>query len=99
MLTACELPIYQCHGTGTAVGDPIETRAVGNVFGDEGVYIGSVKPNIGHSEGCSGISSVIKAVLALEHRTIPPNIKFSDPNPKSVLLPLGSHPRGILSQS
>ncbi|KAK4149174.1 putative lovastatin nonaketide synthase [Chaetomidium leptoderma] len=63
-------------------GDPIETGAVGNVFGGEGVYIGSVKPNVGHSEGCSGITSVIKAVLALEHRTIPPNIKFQEPNPK-----------------
>jgi 3-oxoacyl-(acyl-carrier-protein) synthase len=57
---------------------------VGNVFGDKGVYIGSVKPNVGHSEGCSGITSVIKAVLALEHRTIPPNIKFLEPNPKSM---------------
>jgi acyl transferase domain-containing protein len=59
---------------------------VGNVFGEKGVYIGSVKPNIGHSEGSSGLSSLIKAVLALEHRTIPPNIKFVDPNPKSQYL-------------
>jgi acyl transferase domain-containing protein len=56
---------------------------VGNVFGEQGVYIGSVKPNVGHSEGCSGITSLIKAVLALENRTIPPNIKFKNPNPKS----------------
>ncbi|KAK3360559.1 polyketide synthase [Lasiosphaeria hispida] len=72
----------ECHGTGTAAGDPIETRAVGNVFGKNGVYIGSVKPNVGHSEGCSGVTSLIKAVLALENRTIPPNIKFQNPNPK-----------------
>ncbi|KAI0107229.1 polyketide synthase [Nemania sp. FL0031] len=72
----------ECHGTGTATGDPIEARAVGNVFGENGVYIGSVKPNVGHSEGCSGLTSVIKAVLALEHHTIPPNIKFVKPNPK-----------------
>ncbi|KKY39789.1 putative polyketide synthase [Diaporthe ampelina] len=71
----------ECHGTGTAVGDPIEANAVAQVFGDSGVFIGSVKPNLGHSEGASGITSVIKAVLALEHRTIPPNIKFSSPNP------------------
>jgi 3-oxoacyl-(acyl-carrier-protein) synthase len=44
-----------------------------------------VKPNVGHSEGASGITSLIKAVLALENRTIPPNIKFSTPNPKSRL--------------
>jgi acyl transferase domain-containing protein len=45
------------------------------------VYIGSVKPNLGHSEGASGLTSLIKAVLALENRTIPPNIKFNSPNP------------------
>ena len=72
----------ECHGTGTATGDPIETTAVGNVFGENGVIIGSVKPNIGHAEGASGINSLIKAVLALEHKIIPPNIKFTNPNPK-----------------
>ncbi|GAB7347261.1 hypothetical protein MBLNU459_g3352t2 [Dothideomycetes sp. NU459] len=72
----------ECHGTGTAVGDPVEVNAVARVFGDSGVFIGSIKPNLGHSEGASGLSSLIKAVLALEHRTIPPNIKFSSPNPK-----------------
>lgn len=71
----------ECHGTGTRTGDPIELSAVGNVFGDASVYVGSVKPNLGHSEGASGLTSLIKAVLALEHRTIPPNIKFTNPNP------------------
>ncbi|KAF5548576.1 polyketide synthase [Fusarium phyllophilum] len=72
----------ECHGTGTSIGDPIETRAVGRVFGPAGgVMIGSVKPNLGHSEGASGLTSLIKAVLALENRTIPPNIKFDEPNP------------------
>ncbi|KAJ5971450.1 Acyl transferase/acyl hydrolase/lysophospholipase [Penicillium vulpinum] len=72
----------ECHGTGTTVGDPIEVGAIANTFGDKGVYIGSVKPNVGHSEGASGLTSVIKAVLAVEHRIIPPNIKFNTPNPK-----------------
>ncbi|KAJ5652341.1 Acyl transferase/acyl hydrolase/lysophospholipase [Penicillium longicatenatum] len=72
----------ECHGTGTSIGDPIETRAVGRVFGPSGgVQIGSVKPNLGHSEGASGLTSLIKSVLALEHRIIPPNIKFNEPNP------------------
>ncbi|KAF4981694.1 hypothetical protein FZEAL_2581 [Fusarium zealandicum] len=71
----------ECHGTGTPVGDPIETNAVARVFGDEGVYIGSVKPNLGHSEGASGLTSLLKVVMALQHRTIPPNIKFNIPNP------------------
>ncbi|KAL2268084.1 hypothetical protein VTJ83DRAFT_2930 [Remersonia thermophila] len=81
-LDPAETAFVECHGTGTATGDPIETRAVGNVFGDKGVYIGSVKPNVGHSEGCSGLTGLIKAVLALEKGVIPPNIKFRNPNPK-----------------
>ena len=71
----------ECHGTGTIVGDPIETKAIGQIFGEQGVFIGSIKPNFGHTEGSSGILSVIKTVLALENRTIPPNIKLSKPNP------------------
>lgn len=72
----------ECHGTGTPTGDPIEAAAVGQVFGRKGVYIGSIKPNIGHSEGASGISSLIKSVLMLEKGMIAPNIKFCSPNPK-----------------
>nr|RBQ98724.1 hypothetical protein FVER53263_00316 [Fusarium verticillioides] len=75
----------EAHGTGTSVGDPLEATAIARVFGgssDNKLYIGSVKPNLGHSEGASGVSSVMKAVLALENRTIPPNINFSTPNPK-----------------
>nr|ALQ32947.1 putative polyketide synthase [Fusarium sacchari] len=72
-----------CHGTGTATGDPIETAAVGKVFGDgKAVYITSVKPNLGHSEGAAGLSAIIKCVLALEHQIIPPNINLKNPNPK-----------------
>ncbi|KAL8671106.1 MAG: hypothetical protein Q9168_004388 [Polycauliona sp. 1 TL-2023] len=74
--------MIECHGTGTKVGDPIEARAVANVFGEYGMYIGSIKPNLGHSEGASGISSVMKMVLALEHKTIPPNINFKTWNPE-----------------
>jgi len=77
-----ETAFVECHGTGTAVGDPLETHAIGNVFGGKSTYIGSIKPNIGHSEGASGLSSLIKTALALENRTIPPNIKFVTPNPK-----------------
>ncbi|OTB02208.1 hypothetical protein M426DRAFT_322916 [Hypoxylon sp. CI-4A] len=81
-LDPCDTAFVECHGTGTSVGDPIETSAVGEVFGEKGVYIGSVKPSIGHCEGSAGLASLIKAVLALENRTIPPNIKFDNPNPK-----------------
>ncbi|PGH03116.1 hypothetical protein AJ79_07443 [Helicocarpus griseus UAMH5409] len=72
----------ECHGTGTAVGDPLEASAIAKVFGEKGVMITSVKPNLGHSEGASGVTSVIKAVLSLENGQIPPNIHFSTPNPR-----------------
>lgn len=74
--------MIECHGTGTAVGDPLETAAVANVFGEHGIYIGSIKPNFGHSEGASGVTSVIKTMLALEKGQIPPNRNFEIPNPK-----------------
>ncbi|XP_014551027.1 hypothetical protein COCVIDRAFT_113947 [Bipolaris victoriae FI3] len=76
-------PMVECHGTGTATGDPLEVAAVVQTFGHQHqTYIGSVKPNIGHGEGAAGLSSLIKAVLSLERHTIPPNIKFQTPNPK-----------------
>lgn len=74
--------MVECHGTGTPTGDPIETKAVARVFGEKGVYIGSVKPNLGHSEGASGLVSLIKMTMALENRIIPPQIRFTSPNPK-----------------
>ncbi|KAI1497192.1 hypothetical protein F5X99DRAFT_423743 [Biscogniauxia marginata] len=82
-LNPAETAMVECHGTGTPVGDPVEAISVGNVFGQQnGIIIGSVKPNLGHSEASAGISSLMKAVLALEHKTIPPNIKFEVPNPR-----------------
>jgi acyl transferase domain-containing protein/SAM-dependent methyltransferase/NAD(P)-dependent dehydrogenase (short-subunit alcohol dehydrogenase family)/aryl carrier-like protein len=72
----------ECHGTGTPTGDPIETEAIGQVFGNHGVYIGSLKPNMGHSEAASGISSLLKSIVMLEKSMIVPNIKFKSPNPK-----------------
>ncbi|CAG8961993.1 hypothetical protein HYFRA_00014100 [Hymenoscyphus fraxineus] len=77
--------MVECHGTGSAstpVGDPLEANAVARVFGKDGVIIGSVKPNVGHGEGASGLTSTIKMVLALEKNTIPPNMLFNTPNPK-----------------
>ncbi|KAL2821422.1 hypothetical protein BDW59DRAFT_164156 [Aspergillus cavernicola] len=63
----------ECHGTGTKVGDLVEATAVARIFRPHGVYIGS---------GASGLTGFIKAVLALEHRMIPPNMHFTNPNPK-----------------
>lgn len=76
----------ECHGTGTAVGDPIEVEAVSRVFKRPAsappLLIGSVKTNLGHSEAASGISSIIKVVLALEKKRIPPTIGVAKFNPK-----------------
>ncbi|TGJ79517.1 hypothetical protein E0Z10_g9254 [Xylaria hypoxylon] len=77
-----ETAIVETHGTGTPIGDPIEAQAIAECFGDQGVIITSVKPNVGHSEGAAGLTSLIKCVLALEHRLVPPNIGFETPNPK-----------------
>jgi acyl transferase domain-containing protein len=76
----------EAHGTGTEVGDPIEAAALHSVFGEgrspkDPLYIGSVKSNIGHAEGASGIVSVIKTALMLEKGFILPNINFDKPNP------------------
>ncbi|KAF7531991.1 hypothetical protein G7054_g8366 [Neopestalotiopsis clavispora] len=82
-LDLCETKVVELHGTGTPVGDPLETAAIASCFGgDETVYIGSVKPNLGHGEGASVMASIIKSVVALENQMILPNIKFSKPNPK-----------------
>ncbi|KAK2877027.1 Type I Iterative PKS [Arthroderma sp. PD_2] len=76
---------FECHGTGTVIGDTTELSAVAKLFEGRGVYIGAVKPNVGHSEGASGITGIIKAALALENKIIPPNIHFNSPNPKGAL--------------
>ncbi|OTA89815.1 hypothetical protein M434DRAFT_398366 [Hypoxylon sp. CO27-5] len=77
-----ETAVVETHGTGTPVGDPLEVEAVAKCFGTRGVIITSTKPNVGHSEGAAGLTSVIKCVLALEKGKIPPNINFKTPNPK-----------------
>ena len=82
-----ETTYFEAHGTGTPIGDPIEARAIASVFketrtGDCPLRIGSVKTNIGHTETVSGLAAVIKVVLALENRQIPPSINFEKPNDK-----------------
>ncbi|KAE8306529.1 hypothetical protein BDV41DRAFT_585593 [Aspergillus transmontanensis] len=76
---------FECHGTGTVVGDSVELSAIANVTKGSSVFIGSTKPNVGHSEGSSGITSVIKAVLSLERQVIPPVALFETPRPDSPL--------------
>lgn len=75
----------ECHGTGTPVGDLTEVEAVSRVFNRSSknpFLVGSVKTNLGHSGAASGISSVIKATLALEKSYIPATIGIGSINPK-----------------
>ncbi|MEM7756775.1 MAG: SDR family NAD(P)-dependent oxidoreductase [Cyanobacteria bacterium P01_A01_bin.40] len=80
-----EVTYLETHGTGTALGDPIEAEALGAVFQskslEQPLVIGSVKANIGHLEAAAGIAGLIKVVLALQHQAIPPQINFETPNP------------------
>ncbi len=73
----------EAHGTGTVLGDPIEIAALNEAFqdSDQPCAIGSVKTNVGHLDTASGVTGVIKAVLALQHRQIPPSLHYQSPNP------------------
>ncbi|KGO74480.1 Acyl transferase/acyl hydrolase/lysophospholipase [Penicillium italicum] len=86
-LDPSETDFVETHGTGTLAGDPVETGAIARVFGagrppDNPVRIGSIKTNVGHLEGASGIAGVIKAVLMLENRMFLPNRNFEKINPR-----------------
>jgi acyl transferase domain-containing protein/acyl carrier protein len=77
----------EAHGTGTPIGDPIEvtalTQAFGTGSGKKGFCaLGAVKTNIGHAGSAAGIASLIKTVLALTHRELPPSLHFRQPNPE-----------------
>jgi acyl transferase domain-containing protein/acyl carrier protein len=81
-----EIQYAEAHGTGTAVGDPIEVNALGAVLGDrttdkETCIIGSVKSNIGHTEAAAGMAGLMKTVLAMNHGFIPKNIHYHTTNP------------------
>ncbi len=76
----------EAHGTGTQLGDPLEVQALGGVFRadrdpDTPLVIGSVKTNVGHLEGAAGVTGLIKLVLALRHKEIPPHLHMTAPNP------------------
>ncbi|KAJ3577851.1 hypothetical protein NPX13_g2715 [Xylaria arbuscula] len=75
----------ECHGTGTAVGDPIEVDALASCFAarpGQALKIGSVKTNLGHSEAASGLTSILKVALAFKHGLIPPTYGVKNLNPK-----------------
>ncbi|MFF4821438.1 type I polyketide synthase, partial [Kitasatospora sp. NPDC001309] len=76
----------ELHGTGTAVGDPVEATALGRVLGagraaDAPLLVGSAKSNVGHLEGAAGLVGLVKTVLALHHGELPPTLHHRTPNP------------------
>ena len=82
-----QVSYLEAHGTGTALGDPVEVRAAWQVLGDgrapgEPLHLGSVKSNVGHCESASGIVSVVKTVLALRHGRLPANLHCAELNPQ-----------------
>ncbi|MEN8656109.1 amino acid adenylation domain-containing protein [Streptomyces sp. 21So2-11] len=80
----------ETHGTGTRLGDPIEVAALTAAYGPgqtddrpQGpAWIGSLKTNVGHSDAAAGIAGLIKTILAMRHRQIPPSLNFVTPNPE-----------------
>ena len=75
----------EAHGTGTFIGDPIEIEGLNKVY--DGILnksscpIGSVKSNIGHAEAAAGVASIIKVILAMKEKKLPPSIHFKEMNP------------------
>ncbi|KAM0577333.1 hypothetical protein ACHAO2_005321 [Verticillium nonalfalfae] len=86
---------FECHGTGTQAGDPVEARAISSAFFPSTtldqedsakadaipLYCGSIKTIVGHLEGCAGLAGLLRASLAVQHGVIPPNMHFNELNP------------------
>uniref|UniRef100_UPI000A6AD972 SDR family NAD(P)-dependent oxidoreductase n=1 Tax=Streptomyces specialis TaxID=498367 RepID=UPI000A6AD972 len=94
-----DIGYVEAHGTGTALGDPIEVKGLREVLAGapEGARcgLGSVKATIGHCTTAAGIAALIKTVLALRHRTLPPLVNFTAPNPR---LDLGDGPLYVVRE-
>ncbi|KGQ07334.1 Lovastatin nonaketide synthase [Beauveria bassiana D1-5] len=85
-LSFSDTAYVECHGTGTQAGDWRELKAISETLGaartpENPIFVGSIKPNIGHLEGAAGVAGLIKAVLMLEREQFPPHINFETPNP------------------
>lgn len=92
----------EAHGTGTQVGDPIEAASISKVFSstrpsDSPLLVGSVKSNIGHLEGASGIAGVVKTILMLEKGLVLPNFDFRNSNDSIPLRDWKLEVRNIMS--
>ncbi|MCV7380588.1 polyketide synthase [Mycobacterium alsense] len=100
-LAGGDVDYLEAHGTGTALGDPIEVQAAGAVYGaardaDRPLLMGSVKTNIGHLESASGVAGLIKVVLSLQHEMLPQSLHFETPSPH---IPWDSLPVRVVDQA
>lgn len=85
LVNACMEPknigYIEAHGTGTSLGDPIEVDALSKIFGEEKVYVSSLKGNIGHLESAAGMAGIAKAILLFKNRQLPANSWIKKLNP------------------
>ncbi|PSN59370.1 lovastatin nonaketide synthase [Corynespora cassiicola Philippines] len=91
-LSMASTQYFESHGTGTPVGDPIEMSAIGSTLGASRadanlgpLYVGSIKPTVGHTEGCSGLAGVFKAITCLERGMLVPTYGVGRLNPRLTL--------------
>lgn len=85
-ITPDKVQYIEAHGTGTRAGDPVEIGAIGQICSvnrpaDQPLFVGSVKTNLGHTEGAAGVAGLIKIALAVYHRHIPASLHLEQKNP------------------
>ncbi len=84
-LDSSQVGYIECHGSGTPLGDPIEVNSLLEIFGDRPaetpLALGAVKTNVGHLEGAAGICGLLKALLVVQHREVPPSLHLQQLNP------------------